>query len=392
MTSPQTTASTGTIRTLLDTMILGNSVEQWLLASLAAVLALGGVMLARRVLHGRARALAERRPSGIFGLIPRLVLKTSSLVAVAAAVLAGSMWLAVGERGERLVQGVVVAVMALQAVLWGRMLIEFGLEEFLRRRAAAAGLPEPDGPTVASAGIIRVIALGLLYTGAVLLALDNFGVNVTAMIAGLGVGGIAVALAVQNILGDLFASLSIVLDKPFVVGDFIIVGDKLGTVERIGLKTTRLRALSGEQLVFSNSDLLSSRVQNFKRMAERRVVFGINIALGTPPEALEEVQRMLKEAVNRVEGVRLDRAHFKGFGAYALEFEIVYYVLSSDYRVYMDKQQEICLYIYRRLGEMSVRLALPAQTVFIAEAAARGGRVVAADGVAAAAGAVGRDN
>ena len=198
-----------------------------------------------------------------------------------------------------------------------------------------------------------------------LVALDNFGADVTTLIAGLGVGGIAIALAVQNILGDLFASFSIVLDKPFIIGDFIIVGDHLGTVEYIGLKTTRLRSLSGEQLIFSNTDLLGSRIRNYKRMYERRVVFSVAVVYQTPEEKLAAIPEMIREIVEAQAQIRFDRAHFKDFGAYALNFEVVYWILSPDYNLYMDIQQTINLAIFRQFNETGIAFAYPSQTLFL---------------------------
>jgi small-conductance mechanosensitive channel len=203
----------------------------------------------------------------------------------------------------------------------------------------------------------------LLFTLLLLLALDNLGIDVTALITGLGIGGIAVALAAQNILGDLFASLSIVFDKPFVLGDFIIVGSDMGTVEKIGLKTTRLKSLSGDQLIFSNNDLLKSRIVNCRRMRERRVAFSVGVACGPPREKLEQIPSMLREIVQSQKEVRFDRAHLKELGGYSLNFEVVYFVLTPDYTVYMDIQQSINLAIYEQLAEMSVELAYPTQTL-----------------------------
>jgi small-conductance mechanosensitive channel len=196
-------------------------------------------------------------------------------------------------------------------------------------------------------------------------ALDTYGVNVTTLIAGLGISGIAVALAVQNVLGDLFASFSIVFDKPFVIGDFIIVGDYLGTVEYVGLKTTRIRSLSGEQLVFSNGDLLKSRIRNFKRMFERRVVFTIGVLYQTTYEHLIEIPKMIQSIIENQSQVRFDRAHFKEYGAYSLNFEIVYWIQNPDYNVYMDIQQTINLSIFKQFKEKGIEFAYPTQTLFV---------------------------
>jgi small-conductance mechanosensitive channel len=195
--------------------------------------------------------------------------------------------------------------------------------------------------------------------------LDNMGFNITALVAGMGVGGIAVALAVQTILGDLFASLSIVLDKPFVVGDFLIIGDLLGSVEYVGLKTTRLRSLSGEQLIFSNSDLLTSRIRNYGRMFERRVVFNIGVTYQTPRDKLIKIPEIIRTAVETQDKTRFDRSHFKEYGNFSLNYESVYYIQGSDYNMYMDIQQDINLYIHEQFENEGIEFAYPTQTLFI---------------------------
>jgi small-conductance mechanosensitive channel len=172
-------------------------------------------------------------------------------------------------------------------------------------------------------------------------------------------------LAVQNILGDLFASLSIAIDKPFVIGDFIIVGDHMGSVEHVGLKTTRVRSLSGEQIIFSNNDLLKSRVRNYKRMQERRALFAIGVTYDTPVEQLEVIPGLIEQAIKGQENARFDRAHFRGFGPSSLDFEAVYYVLKPDYGIYMDVQQAINLKLVRDLTEQKIQFAFPTQTLHI---------------------------
>ena len=198
-----------------------------------------------------------------------------------------------------------------------------------------------------------------------LVALDTAGIDITALVAGLGVGGIAVALAVQNILGDLFASLSIVLDKPFVIGDFIIVGDMMGTVEHIGMKTTRVRSLSGEQLVFSNTDLLSSRIRNYKRMQERRALFRFGVTYQTSRDLLARIPEVVREVIEGRDETRFDRAHFAGFGDSSLDFEVVYYMLVPDYNAYMDTQQAVNLELVGRFEEIGIDFAYPTRTVFV---------------------------
>jgi small-conductance mechanosensitive channel len=225
-----------------------------------------------------------------------------------------------------------------------------------------------DASHVAAVRLVVLAARTVVFSIALLVVLQSvFGVNITALVAGLGVGGIAIALAVQSILGDLFASLTIILDKPFVVGDFVIVGDMLGTVEQIGLKTTRLRSLSGEQLIVGNSDLLSSRIRNFKRMQERRIVFQFGVTYDTPAELLEGIPEIVRGIVGGLEGTRLDRVHFKQYGDFALIFEVVYYVESPEYNVYMDRQQSINLQLKRRFEAEGIAFAYPTQTLYVTQ-------------------------
>jgi small-conductance mechanosensitive channel len=188
---------------------------------------------------------------------------------------------------------------------------------------------------------------------------------VTALVAGLGIGGIAVALAAQNILGDLFASLSITLDRPFVIGDFLAVDGFLGSVEYIGIKSTRLRSLGGEQIVMSNADLLGSRVRNYGRMTERRVVFTIGVVYETPVEVLERIPALIREAIEGQPGTRFDRSHFAKHGGSSLDFETVYYVLSSEYNRYMDVQQAINLRVHREFAARGIEFAYPTQRLLV---------------------------
>jgi small-conductance mechanosensitive channel len=185
------------------------------------------------------------------------------------------------------------------------------------------------------------------------------------MIAGLGVGGVAVALAVQSILGDLFASLSIVIDKPFVIGDFVIVDEYMGTIEHVGLKTTRIRSLGGEQIVFSNSDLLKTRIRNYKRMRERRVLFGFGVLYQTPIDVVEKIPDLMRAIVEARKNVRFERAHFKAFGESSLDFEVVYWMLDPDYNLYMDVQQAINLEMLRVFEREGIGFAYPTRTLVI---------------------------
>jgi len=209
------------------------------------------------------------------------------------------------------------------------------------------------------------IARLFLWATVALIALDNLGVKVTGLITGLGVGGIAVALAAQELLKDFFASLSITFDRPFVLGDFVQIDGYLGSIEHIGAKTTRLRSLSGEQIVVPNSDIVGTRLRNFGRMLERRVVLTLDVTYQTPPEKVELAVRIAREAVERREGLRLDRAHFSAFLESALRIETVYFVDTPNYTRHMDLQQEINLEILRRFAAEGIEFAYPTRTLFV---------------------------
>jgi len=224
---------------------------------------------------------------------------------------------------------------------------------------------EGDPARVTSVRGLSTMINVLIWGVGLVFLLDNLGFEVSAVITGLGVGGIAVALAAQALLGDLFSYIAIFFDRPFEIGDFIIVGEYLGTVEHIGIKTTRIRSLSGEQLVFSNSDLTNSRVRNYKRMELRRVVFKLGATYDTSLEKVKLIPPMLKNIVEKVENTRFDRAHFFQFADFSLVFEVVYYVLSNDYNLYMDIQQEINFAIKEQFEANKIEFAFPTQTVHL---------------------------
>ncbi len=221
-----------------------------------------------------------------------------------------------------------------------------------------------SAPVKQTKGILLIFKIVLWILGTVFL-IDNLGYDITTIVAGLGIGGIAIALAAQAVLGDLFSYLVIFFDKPFEIGDFIIIGDKMGTVEYIGIKTTRLRALGGEQLIVANTDLTNSRVQNYKRMQKRRVSFTVGVTYETPSESLKKIPHIVGDIIRRQSNTQFDRAHFSSFGDFNLNFEIVYYILSSDYNEYMDIQQAINLGIFEEFEQNSIEFAYPTRKVLI---------------------------
>ena len=209
------------------------------------------------------------------------------------------------------------------------------------------------------------ILKALVWGVVIIIILDNLGYDINALIAGFGIGGIALALAAQNIAEDLFSSLSIHFDKPFVVGDFIVVGSDPGTVKNIGIKSTRIQTLQGEELVVSNRELTSSRIHNYKKMEKRRVVFGFGVTYETPTDKLKMIPSIVEGVFSSVDGVNLDRVHFKEFADFSLNYEVVYHVMSGDYNLYMDYQQAINLGIKQGLEEAGVDMAYPTQTIYL---------------------------
>ncbi|WP_200383166.1 mechanosensitive ion channel domain-containing protein, partial [Thiococcus pfennigii] len=255
-----------------------------------------------------------------------------------------------------------VVVLWLQIGIWATA----GAVDLVNRQRSRRELRDPSA--VSGYGLILFFVRVGIWAVVLISVLTHFDYPVTGLIGALGVGGIAIAFAVQNILADVFNSMAIILDKPFRVGDFIVTGDTFGVVEQIGVKTTQIRSLSGEQVILSNTDILNSRIRNYKRMRERRVVFKLGVVYQTPPEKLERIPRIIETIIRGQPHARFDRAHFFEYGDFALTFEIVYYVLGADYGVYMDTQQAINLAIYRRFQEEGIDFAYPTQELILRHA------------------------
>ncbi len=263
------------------------------------------------------------------------------------------------ESMNRILHVSVVLLTAYQFCIWGLKLLSRWREHILSKKLSS------NGSSKSAIGLIYVGAQTLLICVASLLALSNIGVDVGALVAGLGVGGIAVALAAQNVLGDLLASLSIVFDKPFVIGDLIYVGNEKGTVEHIGIKTTRVRSLSGEELIFSNKDLLESRIQNFKRMSERRGVLNIGVTYSTPADKLEMIPIWIRAIVENISNLRFERCHFSNYGNSSLDFEIVFWVMDPEFQIYMDLKQALLIGIFKKFQLENIEFAYPTQTLIV---------------------------
>lgn len=258
----------------------------------------------------------------------------------------------------KVINGFFLVIIVYQIVQILQEIAEYSIKKWI----GSAGAKRQDQST---AQALKLVIKIILWIVGGLLILSNLDFNVSSLVASLGIGGIAVALAAQNILEDLFSSFSIYFDKPFEVGDFIVVGTDKGTVEKIGLKTTRIHTLLGEELVISNKELTNARIQNFKKMKKRRVNFILGVTYDTPKFKLEKIPKILKEIISSQKLAEFDRAHFSQFADSSLNFEIVYYVDTNDYTVHMDILESINLAIKDRFEKEKIEFAYPTRTIFV---------------------------
>ena len=352
-------AESNQLTEFLSTTFLNNDLIKWSIAILIAAIILTILLVLRRVVKRLALRMASTDEIELMELPMITLSKTSALFVTFVSIMAGIQIL---DLPARITQVLISAFTIVAVWQCGRWLMK-AVSVWLDRKRDQAFVE--DRAASGSFSILNFAARVLIWSLALLLILDNLGVDITALVTGLGIGGIAIALAVQNILGDLLASLSITLDKPFVVGDFLILGDFLGSVEYIGIKTTRIRSLSGEQIVMSNNDLLGSRIRNYGRMAERRVPFTLGVTYETPREKLKKIPEVLRKLVEEQTDTRFDRSHFSKYGAFSLDFETVYYVLSADYNQFMDVQQAIFLRIHEEFEKLGIEFAYPTQKLWL---------------------------
>jgi small-conductance mechanosensitive channel len=343
----------------LSKELWGNTLEAYLVTFVAALVVGSVAWGMARFLGWRIHQVNRERNLPVFLLVQALRAVRWSFATAAALMLLGQRmeW---SERASEWLQAGFVLFLLLQFMLCASRALTGWGNRFSSDDLAIHGAQQTTLRMLLFFGRVIVFTIGLLVI------VDNLpGVEITALVASLGIGGIAVALALQNILSDIFASLTITLDKPFVLGDFIIVGDHLGVVQHIGLKTTRIRSLSGEQLVFSNNDLLSSRIRNFKRMEERRVAFTVQVTYDTPAEKLRSIPPKVKAIFESLADTRFDRAHFKAHGSHSLDFEIVYYVNGPDFNLYMDRQQAFNFALHEYFETEGIEFAFPTQTLYL---------------------------
>lgn len=346
----------------LTTRYWNNTLGEYLLAAATFVAVVLVFLLVRRMVLARLRSLAQRTVTDLDDLAVELLGKIRFPEGLIVAFYVATRPLLMPGWADRALKLVVLVSVAYRVVTLLQTLAAYAVN-----RAVLRG--EPSLTQRAAARNLSYLASFLIWLGGFLFVLSNLGVNITSFVAGLGIGGVAVALAAQAILGDFFSAVAIYLDKPFVVGDFIIVDDFRGTIESIGIKNTRIRSLTGELLIFPNSNLTSSRVRNYKDMAERRVVVKFSAAYGTPAAKLEAVPALIKAAVSRQAKARFDRAHLSGLGESSVDFELVYYLLSPDFNQHMDVQQAVILDVLRAFEKEGIEVPFPTRTLYMRQAA-----------------------
>jgi small-conductance mechanosensitive channel len=342
----------------LSRVYFDNTVQEYLIA---LGIILGGVLalqLFKKIILTRLKKWSEKTQSNLDNFAVAALEKFALPALNFFIIYVGINYLELSEKTAKVIKVAVAVLITFFLLRLISSIVLHGLQSYVRRQ-------EQGDEKVKQLGGIMLIMNAVIWIIGIIFLFDNLGYNVGTIIAGLGIGGIAIALAAQNILGDLFNYFVIFFDRPFEIGDFIILDDKMGTVEYIGIKTTRVKSLSGEQLILSNSDLTKSRVHNYKRMERRRIEFNIGIVYETPLEKIQEVPSIIKEIITSIDGLTLDRTHFKGYGDFSLIFQTVYFVESPDFNYYMDRQQTINLRLYEEFQKRKIEFAYPTQSVFL---------------------------
>lgn len=343
---------TESLRELGQTVYFGNSLLAWARALLTFAVWFTVLPLARAFIAQRLKKRMGDDPIRALLMLRSLIDATTRLFMVAVATWLAMRWLEVPERLGRILATAILVIVWFQIGLW----MSAAVRELI---AARRGREIAQAEGAASVNILRFVSLLIVWTIALLMLLTNLGVEIMPLVAGLGIGGVAIALAVQNVLGDLFASLSIALDKPFRVGDFIITGQEMGSVERIGIKSTHLRSLGGELIVMPNGELLKSRLRNYTNMWERRMTFQVSIPYETERARVAEVPAIIEQAIRAQPKTRFDRAHLASFGASALVYEAVYFVLDPGFNLSMDIQQAVNLALIDEFAKRGIEFAYP---------------------------------
>jgi small-conductance mechanosensitive channel len=339
------------LKNILDPVFFGNTLWQWTFAGLIAFVVLSTLLAVRRIIRSQYERLAATPQTEIMEVPLKVASRTTVLFILVAALFAGLQAVELPPKLARLALTLFTISAFWQAGLWATTAVLASLERKAQREMAV------NRAAAGTLGVIGFIARVTIWAFVLLLTLDNLGIEIKPLLAGLGIGGIAVALAAQNVLGDLFASLAITLDRPFVVGDALAVDDFSGTVEYIGVKSTRLRSVNGEQIIMPNSNLMNSRMRNHSRLRERRVVLTISVSHDTSAEKLAGIPALIRQLIEAQSDTRLDRAHLAKVGTASFDFEAVYFVTIPDYNRHMDIQQTIVLRLLEAFERDDIAIA-----------------------------------
>ena len=346
-----------TLAQLLQISLFGNSISRYLFAVLVYLIFILGLRILESIVIRKLKTLTHGDAHKQSAFFVDLVEQTAIPALYFGAFYFALIQLTLPGALAQFLRGIWLVVLSFQATRLAVALLIYLIEEVWMKKHHH---PEKIKAFKSILNILRITLWGV----AAVFVLDNLGFNVGAVVAGLGIGGVAVALAAQTILGDLFNHFVIFFDRPFEEGDTIVFDDYTGMIENIGIKSTRLRSLNGEQIVISNSNLTNSRIRNYKRMVERRVVFNFGIIYETPLETVKAIPAKVRKIVESNSPVRFDRAHFKKFGDFSLDFEAVYFVISPDYNTYMDIQQAINLAIMETFQKEKIEFAYPTATQY----------------------------
>ena len=343
---------------ILDNIYYDNTVRQYLIAFGIIFFGLLLIRLFKKSILTRIEKLTTNTRTRIDSYLVQSFDKYGIPAIYILTVYFGINYLIIPERVEEVLNVALIFAMTILGIRLVSSVVQTIFKGYLRRQENG------EERLKQLSGLMLIINIFIWIVG-LLFLFSNLGFDVSAVITGLGIGGIAIALAAQNILGDLFNYFVILFDRPFEVGDFLIIGDKLGSVEHIGIKTTRLRSLSGEQLIFSNADMTQSRIHNYKRMFRRRVVFNIGVTYQTSLPDLKRIPPIIRSIVEAREDTTFDRSHFASFDDSSLRFETVYFVTSPDYNLFMDIQQEINFRIYEEFEKLGIEIAYPTRTLYM---------------------------
>ncbi len=345
------------MKDILNIVFWNNTVRDYIIFAAVLVLSLLLILIIKVIIVGRMKKKAKKTGAAFDKALAKMTSRYILPLALLAALFFSAKLLTLPDSVSRAVFVITLAlILILASMALSRVLIFIFNRYWQKKNGSTADM------SVKWIGVLIKIAVWLVF---LLLFLDNLDIKITALLAGLGVGGIAIAFALNAILQDLFAFVTIFFDRPFEIGDYINVDNLSGNIEHIGIKTTRVRSLSGEQLIFSNKDLTNSRIHNYKRMENRRIAFSVGVTYDTPSDKLRLIPEMTREIIGSVENSTFDRAHLKSFDDFCITFEIVYYVLSQDYAMYMDIQQEINLNIKAAFDANGIEFAFPTQTIYL---------------------------